>query len=189
MQLLQRRFRSPHDRLTTGQVMIGLFDPARPAAPGLTASVSTRCGAVAGQLAQVVPRRVSALEWLWRTGQIAVTRRDGFAKIYDLCERVIPEAHRGPVPADQITHWPAALRWTIWALRPWVRTLPTGTLSGRTPQGTGAATAGKGMPGRSPSRALPRRRLPQPLLPQSRPWRTASGPQAKSHPRWPDAAS
>lgn len=32
----------------------------------------------------------SALEYLWRSGRIAVTRRDGFAKIYDLSERVYP---------------------------------------------------------------------------------------------------
>ncbi|MGL4238085.1 winged helix-turn-helix domain-containing protein [Tabrizicola sp.] len=47
----------------------------------------------------------TALEWLWRTGRIAVTRRDGFAKIYDLTERVIPEVHRTPVPAEEITDW------------------------------------------------------------------------------------
>jgi uncharacterized protein len=47
----------------------------------------------------------TALEWLWRTGQIAVTRRDGFAKIYDLTERVIPQAHRAPVPAERVLDW------------------------------------------------------------------------------------
>lgn len=47
----------------------------------------------------------TALEWLWRTGQVAITRRDGFAKIYDLTERVIPAAQRTPVPADQVTDW------------------------------------------------------------------------------------
>ena len=33
-----------------------------------------------------------ALEYLWRTGEIAVARRDNFAKVYDLAERVIPAA-------------------------------------------------------------------------------------------------
>ena len=47
----------------------------------------------------------TALEWLWRTGRLAVTRRDGFAKIYDLTERVIPEVHRAPVPAEEVTDW------------------------------------------------------------------------------------
>jgi uncharacterized protein len=47
----------------------------------------------------------TALEWLWRTGRLAITRRDGFAKIYDLTERVIPEAHRAPVPAEEVCDW------------------------------------------------------------------------------------
>lgn len=47
----------------------------------------------------------TALEWLWRTGRLAITRREGFAKIYDLTERVIPEAHRVPVPAEEVTGW------------------------------------------------------------------------------------
>jgi uncharacterized protein len=47
----------------------------------------------------------TALEWLWRTGQIAVTRREGFAKIYDLTERVIPAEHREPVPAEDVADW------------------------------------------------------------------------------------
>ncbi len=32
----------------------------------------------------------AALEYLWRAGKLAVCRRDGFAKIYDLAERVYP---------------------------------------------------------------------------------------------------
>ncbi|GLS85969.1 hypothetical protein GCM10010873_09430 [Cypionkella aquatica] len=36
----------------------------------------------------------TALEWLWRTGQLAISGRDGFQKIYDLTERVIPAHHR-----------------------------------------------------------------------------------------------
>ena len=35
----------------------------------------------------------TALEYLWRTGQISVVRRDGFRKVYDLTERVIPAQH------------------------------------------------------------------------------------------------
>ncbi len=38
----------------------------------------------------------TALEYLWRSGRIAVTRRDGFAKIYDLAERV----YRDCAPID-----------------------------------------------------------------------------------------
>jgi uncharacterized protein len=47
----------------------------------------------------------TALEWLWRTGKIAVTRRDGFAKIYDLTERVIPAHCSTPVPEAEVTGW------------------------------------------------------------------------------------
>lgn len=35
----------------------------------------------------------SALEFLWRTGALAVTRREGFQKVYDLSERVVTKAH------------------------------------------------------------------------------------------------
>jgi uncharacterized protein YcaQ len=35
----------------------------------------------------------TALEYLWRTGRIAVTRREGFRKIYDLTENVIPSSY------------------------------------------------------------------------------------------------
>ena len=48
----------------------------------------------------------TALEWLWHTGKLAVTRRDGFQKVYDLAERVIPEVHRGPEPhAADMVDW------------------------------------------------------------------------------------
>ncbi len=40
----------------------------------------------------------TALEYLWRSGQLSVVRREGFRKVYDLTERVIPpeqlNAHR-----------------------------------------------------------------------------------------------
>ena len=39
----------------------------------------------------------TALEWLWRTGQLAITRRERFRKVYDLSHRVIPELHRAPL--------------------------------------------------------------------------------------------
>jgi uncharacterized protein YcaQ len=41
----------------------------------------------------------TALEYLWRSGDLAVTRREGFRKVYDLSERVIPpEALNAPRP-------------------------------------------------------------------------------------------
>jgi hypothetical protein len=38
----------------------------------------------------------TALEWLWRTGKLAITRRESFRKVYDLSHRVIPAAHHAP---------------------------------------------------------------------------------------------
>jgi uncharacterized protein len=43
----------------------------------------------------------TALEWLWRTGVLSITGRDGFQKIYDLTERVIPDPHLGSMPSDE----------------------------------------------------------------------------------------
>ncbi len=40
----------------------------------------------------------TAMEFLWRTGELAVSRRQGFQKVYAPVEAVIPEAHRGPPP-------------------------------------------------------------------------------------------
>jgi len=45
------------------------------------------------------PEKV-ALEYLWRTGALAVARREGFQKVYDLPERVIPERHREKMPSQ-----------------------------------------------------------------------------------------
>ncbi|HJM49068.1 MAG TPA: crosslink repair DNA glycosylase YcaQ family protein [Alphaproteobacteria bacterium] len=45
----------------------------------------------------------TALEYLWRTGELAITRREGFQKVYDLAERVIPEHLRNAEPGAQAT--------------------------------------------------------------------------------------
>ena len=45
----------------------------------------------------------TALEYLWRTGELAVCRRTGFQKVYDLAERVIPAEHRDPDPTEAET--------------------------------------------------------------------------------------
>jgi uncharacterized protein YcaQ len=51
----------------------------------------------------------TALEYLWRSGQISVTRRDGFRKIYDLTERVIPAQYLGQSVDDMaIIDWACA---------------------------------------------------------------------------------
>lgn len=43
----------------------------------------------------------AALEYLWRAGRLAVCRREGFAKIYDLAERVYPSCAT-PSPEETI---------------------------------------------------------------------------------------
>jgi len=45
----------------------------------------------------------TALEYLWRSGQLAVCRRDGFQKVYDLSDRVIPQPQLAALPAPQET--------------------------------------------------------------------------------------
>ncbi len=50
----------------------------------------------------------TALEWLWRTGALAVTRREGFQKVYDLTERVIPAAHYGASEVAVMVDWACA---------------------------------------------------------------------------------
>ncbi|MEM8842922.1 MAG: crosslink repair DNA glycosylase YcaQ family protein [Pseudomonadota bacterium] len=45
----------------------------------------------------------TALEFLWRTGELAICRRDGFQKVFDLTERVVPETQRGLTPTDEET--------------------------------------------------------------------------------------
>ncbi|MGH6877950.1 MAG: winged helix-turn-helix domain-containing protein, partial [Rhizomicrobium sp.] len=45
----------------------------------------------------------TALEYLWRAGELAVARRDGFEKVYDLTERVIPAGLREARPTRKQT--------------------------------------------------------------------------------------
>lgn len=40
----------------------------------------------------------TTLEWLWRSGKLCITQREGFQKVYDLTQNVIPAQHRGPPP-------------------------------------------------------------------------------------------
>ncbi len=45
----------------------------------------------------------AALEYLWRTGELSVLRRDGFEKLYELSERAIPPALREARPTRRET--------------------------------------------------------------------------------------
>jgi hypothetical protein len=42
----------------------------------------------------------AALEYLWRTGEVAIARRINFHKVYDLASRVLPKIHAAPRPGD-----------------------------------------------------------------------------------------
>ncbi len=48
-------------------------------------------------------RSKTALEMLWHTGALAIARRDGFEKIYDLAERVIPAERFAARPSKAAT--------------------------------------------------------------------------------------
>ncbi|HSF64783.1 MAG TPA: crosslink repair DNA glycosylase YcaQ family protein, partial [Paracoccaceae bacterium] len=51
----------------------------------------------------------AALEYLWRVGELAVTRRDGFRKVYDLTDRVLHPHHRDASPSpDDTRDWACA---------------------------------------------------------------------------------
>ncbi|MEZ5666158.1 MAG: crosslink repair DNA glycosylase YcaQ family protein [Alphaproteobacteria bacterium] len=49
-----------------------------------------------------------ALEFLWRSGRLAIPARQNFQKVYDLAERVIPEAHRHVVDEAAFVDWACA---------------------------------------------------------------------------------
>ena len=72
-----------------------------------------------------------------------ITRRDGFQKVYDLTERVIPEAHRQRRTAGggRRSTGPAPRRWTGWALPRRASWRPTGTRSRPRRRATGARRA------------------------------------------------
>jgi uncharacterized protein YcaQ len=49
-----------------------------------------------------------ALEYLWRSGELSVSHREGFQKVYDLTERVIPDVVRAQAPAlEETVAWAA----------------------------------------------------------------------------------
>ncbi len=45
----------------------------------------------------------TALEYLWRSGQLSVVRREGFRKVYDLTERVIPSTQLSDIRTKEET--------------------------------------------------------------------------------------
>jgi hypothetical protein len=52
------------------------------------------------------PPHKAALEWLWRTGELSISARDGFQKVYDLTARVFPDFGHAPTPGeDETVDW------------------------------------------------------------------------------------
>ncbi|MEM1237819.1 MAG: crosslink repair DNA glycosylase YcaQ family protein [Pseudomonadota bacterium] len=50
----------------------------------------------------------TALEYLWRTGELSICHRRGFSKVYDLAERVIPPEHlNARVSQEESIDWSA----------------------------------------------------------------------------------
>jgi hypothetical protein len=81
----------------------GVLDHIRACGPACSADVGTDEARSSGGWWDWHPSK-TALEYLWRSGQLSVTHRAGFRKFYDLTERVIPAAHRShhPDPHDSI---------------------------------------------------------------------------------------
>jgi uncharacterized protein YcaQ len=61
----------------------------------------------------------AALEYLWRSGRLAIARRERFEKVYDLVERVLPREHLGPRSSSP--------RHTDWACREAIQRLGIAT--------------------------------------------------------------
>ncbi len=48
----------------------------------------------------------AALDFLWRSGELMIPRREAFQKVYDLTERVLPDHHALPCPGpDEHLEW------------------------------------------------------------------------------------
>ena len=47
----------------------------------------------------------TALDWLWRIGEVGIRRRPGFVKEFDLMERIVPDSVRAqPTPSEEEAH-------------------------------------------------------------------------------------
>ena len=102
--LLQKRWKSWHrgDFLTQTQTVLDQIFSQGPVGSGDVGAQEKRGN---GGWWDWHPSK-TALEYLWRTGRIAVTRREGFRKIYDLTENVIPSSYLQQHPtSDNSTNW------------------------------------------------------------------------------------
>lgn len=83
----------------------GVLARVRDAGPVMARDLGEGRNAAAGGWWDWHPAK-TALEYLWRTGALAVARREGFQKVYDLTERVIPDCHRAETPsAEAFVDW------------------------------------------------------------------------------------
>lgn len=62
----------------------------------------------------------AALDFLWRSGELMIPRREGFQKVYDLTERVLPEHHALPCPdpAEHLEWACATAAERLWVFTP-----------------------------------------------------------------------
>ena len=85
--------------------LLGVLDRVRETGPVMARHLGTETPKNAGGWWDWHPSK-TALEYLWRTGDLAVARREGFQKVYDLAERVIPRCHREAAPsAEAFVDW------------------------------------------------------------------------------------
>ena len=85
-----------------------ILDHVREHGPTRSRDLTTPGPGRAGAWWDWKPAKV-ALEHLWRTGRLLVTRRDGFEKVYDLAARVLPEAVAAPPPTGaEVVEWACA---------------------------------------------------------------------------------
>lgn len=62
----------------------------------------------------------AALDFLWRSGELMIPRREGFQKLYDLTERVLPDHHARPCPesAEHLEWACATAAERLWVFTP-----------------------------------------------------------------------
>ena len=62
----------------------------------------------------------AALDFLWRSGELMIPRREGFQKLYDLTERVLPRHHAlpCPTPAEHLAWACTSAAERLWVFTP-----------------------------------------------------------------------
>jgi uncharacterized protein YcaQ len=93
---IERRFRRWHGHRHEGELE-RILDLIRERGPIMARDLAERRSRPAGGWWDWHLGK-TALEFLWRTGRLAIARRQGFQKVYDLAERVIPAAMRQSEP-------------------------------------------------------------------------------------------